>query len=116
MAEVPDFDFSVENIFFEVGGAGDEECEPGCEGTGDCCAVEAGGRLDGPPTLIETVWGGGVGAALGGAENKDLPGTNVDALALSLLMSTRRSAQYFIYLFNRSKLYRLDLVTSFNYI
>lgn len=90
MAVVSDFDFSVENIFFEIGGAGEEECEAGWEGTGDCCELGAGAGLDGPPMLREIVCGGGGWSPWRGTE-KGLPGTNSNALALSLLMSRTRS-------------------------
>lgn len=56
--EVSVLDFSVENIFFEIGGAGEEECDPGWEVTGDWCELEAGAGFDGPPMLREIVWEG----------------------------------------------------------
>jgi hypothetical protein len=78
MAVVSDFDFSVENIFLETGGAGDEECDAGWEGVGDVFAgAGAGAGLE--PMLRDMVWGGP-------RPLNALPGTNSNAPALSLLM------------------------------
>lgn len=52
---VSDFDFSVENTFFEAGGAGEDEWDPGWDGVG----VEALGAGVGA--------GAGAGAGGGGA-------------------------------------------------
>ena len=90
MAVVSDFDFSVENIFLETGGAGEEEWDAGWEGAGDGSAgAGVGAGLE--PMLRDMVWGGPM---LNG-----FPGTNSNAPALSLLMVVG-TLDLIIYLFS----------------